>query len=94
MAVLIFAPSARQDLLDFFDYIARDKPIAAASWIDRIEEKCVLIAKTPEFGESRPEYGAGIRSSVVGRYVLFYRPINDGIEVVRIIAGDRDIRSL
>ncbi len=94
MSRLIFAPSARLDLLDIHDYIARDKPNAAANWIDRIEEKCELIAATPEFGEKRPEYGPGIRSSVVGRYVIFYRPMEDGIEVVRVIAGDRDIRSL
>lgn len=94
MASLFFAPSARQDLLDIFDYIARDKPTAAANWIDKIEEKCKLIATSPGFGERRPEYGADIRSSVVGRYVIFYRPDKDGIEVVRVIAGDRDIRSL
>jgi toxin ParE1/3/4 len=94
MPSLIFAPSARQDLLEIFNYIARDKPIAAANWIDKIEEKCKLIATMPEFGERRPEYGSEIRSSVVGRYVIFYLPIDDGIEVVRVIAGDRDIRSL
>ena len=94
MPTLIFAPSARQDLLELFDYIARDKPVAAANWIDRIEQKCKLLVTTPEFGELRPEYGTGIRSSIVRRYVIFYRPITDGIEVVRVIAGDRDIRSL
>ena len=94
MPTLIFAPSARLDLLDIFDYIARDKPNAAANWIDKIEEKCALIATTPEFGERRPEHGSDIRSSVVGRYVIFYRPMEDGIEVVRVIVGDRDIRSL
>jgi toxin ParE1/3/4 len=94
MAALIFAPSARRDLLDILEYIARDKPIAAADWIDKIEEKCQLLATMPESGENRPEYGADIRSSVVGRYVIFYRPTNDGIEVVRVVAGDRDIRSL
>ena len=94
MASLIFAPTARLDLLDIFDFIARDKPNAASNWIEKIEEKCGLIATTPGFGERRPEYGLDIRSSVVGRYVIFYRPINDGIEVVRVVAGDRDIRSL
>ena len=94
MAKLIISPSARQDLTDIFDYIARDKPIVAANWIDNIEEKCELIASTPEFGEKRQEYGVEIRSSVVGRYVIFYRPTEDGIEVVRVIPGDRDIRSL
>jgi len=94
MAKLVIAPSARQDLSDIFDYIARDKPIAAANWVEKIEEKCKLIAATPEFGERRPEYGSQIRSSVVGRYVIFFRPIESGIEVLRVIAGDRDVRSL
>jgi len=94
MATLIIAPSAQQDLSDIYDYIARDKPIAAGNWVEKIEEKCNLIAETPKFGERRPEYGADIRSSVVGRYVIFFRPIENGIEVARVIAGDRDIRSL
>ena len=94
MANLIIAPSARQDLSDIFDYIARDKPIAAANWVEIIEQKCKLIATTPEFGEQRPEYGSEIRSSAVGRYVIFFRPMCDGIEVVRVIPGDRDVRSL
>ena len=94
MAKVIMAPAAEQDLLDIFDYIARDKPVAAASWVETIEQKCRLIATTPEFGERRPELGVGIRSSAVGRYVIFFRAIDDGIEVVRVIPGDRDIRSL
>ena len=94
MPRLIFSPSARQDLTEIFDFIARDKPVAASNWIDLIEEKCKLLAETPEFGEKRPEYDANIRSSLVGRYVIFYRSIGIGIEIVRVISGDRDIRSL
>jgi len=94
MPRLMIAPSAQQDLSDIYDYIARDKPIAATNWVEKIEEKCKLIAATPEIGESRPEYSADIRSSAVGRYVIFFRPIKDGIEVARIIAGESDISSL
>ena len=94
MATLILSPSAQQDLADIFDYIARDKPRAAANWVCKIEEKCRLISTVPNFGELRPEYGREIRSSVVGRYVIFYRELEDGIQVVRVIPGDRDIRSL
>jgi toxin ParE1/3/4 len=47
-----FAPSARQDLLDIFNHIALDKPIAAANWIDKIEEKCKLMATMPGWGVS------------------------------------------
>ena len=94
MANVRIVASARQDLADIFDYIARDKPIAAGNWVSKIEEKCELIATTPEFGEVRPELGGGIRSSTLGRYVIFYRPIENGIEVLRFIPGDREIRSL
>ena len=61
MAALTISPSARQDLTDIFDYIARDKPIAAANWVDKIEEKCELVASTPEIGEKRQEYGVDVR---------------------------------
>ena len=92
--MLVISPAARQDLSDILDYIARDKPIAAAHWVEIIEQKCSLIATTPEFGEVRPEFGNGIRSSVVGCFVIFHRPIDDGIEVVRVVSGDRDFRTL
>jgi toxin ParE1/3/4 len=94
MAKLMIAPSAQQDLSDFYEYIPRDKPIAAANWVEKIEEKCKLIATTPEFGERRPEYGPHIRSCVVGRYLIFFRQIKSGIEVARVVDEDRDIRSL
>ena len=94
MANVRIVASARQDLADIFDYIARDKAIAAANWVSKIEKKCELIATTPGFGEMRPELGGDIRSSSLGRYVIFYRPIENGIEVVRVIPGDREIRSL
>lgn len=74
--------------------IARDKPVAASNWIDLIEEKCKLIAATPAFGEQRSEFGPDTRSSMVGRYVIFYRIIDAGVEVVRVISGDRDILSI
>ena len=42
MADLRIVASARQDLADIFDYIARGRPIAAGNWVRKIEEKCEL----------------------------------------------------
>jgi toxin ParE1/3/4 len=94
MASVVFAPRAREDLSSIFDYIANDKPLAAVRWLKSIQDKCGLIASAPEIGERRPEYGPDIRGTVVGRYVIFYRPLPDGVEVVRVVAGERDIRCL
>jgi len=42
-------------------------------------------------GRARPELGHGLRSFVVGQYVVFYRPSTKGIEIVRVLHGARDI---
>ena len=95
MAELVFAPLAEQDLNDILDYISRDKPEAAVHWGQKIREKCSFLADNPEIGERRPEFKTGeFRRTLVGRYVIFYRPIKHGVEIARVVRGERDIREL
>lgn len=42
-------------------------------------------------GRARPELATGVRSFPFGRYVIFYAPLDDGIDVVRVLHGARDI---
>ena len=39
----------------------------------------------------RPELGSGVRSFPVGKYVVFYLATEDGIKVIQVIHGARDI---
>ena len=94
MARLLFSDHALDDLREIHDYIARDKPTAAARWVERLEEKCSRLSHRPQLGESCPEFGTQIRRSVLGRFVIYFRALADGIEVVRVVAGDREIRNL
>ena len=89
-----YTSAATQDLEDILSYIARDKPNAAIKWIETIEDKCLLIASSPDIGEAKPLLGLGIRASVVGRYVIFHRQANERVEVLRVIPGDRNITEL
>jgi len=46
-------------------------------------------------GERRPEFATGqYRSFSVGNYVIYFRPIEDGILVARVQHGARDHRGL
>ena len=45
-------------------------------------------------GRARPELAADLRSFPVGNYIIFYRPIEDGVEIVRVLSGARDIDAL
>lgn len=42
-------------------------------------------------GRARDELAAELRSFPFGRYVIFYEPIEDGIDVVRVLHSARDI---
>jgi len=89
-----YTSAAQQDLTEIVTYLARDKPGAALSWVAKIEAKCLLIAANPSPGELQPHLGEGVRSSLVGRYVIFHRESSGRVEVLRVIPGDRDIREL
>ena len=95
MPRVIYAPDADDDLIGIVEYISHDKPNAARDWLRTIRETCETIAGQPEIGEVRPGFGIpGCRSLNVGNYVIFFRPIADGIEVSRVIHGSRDMRNL
>ena len=53
----LYTTAAQQDLVDILRYISRDKPDAAVKWVEKIEDKCMLIASQPEMGERRPQLG-------------------------------------
>jgi len=94
MSKPVYTLAARRDLADIAEYISRDKPEAALAWVDKIEAKCLVIAEHPSIGDLQPHLDLGVRASVVGRYVIFHRNVEDRLEIVRVIAGDRDIRQL
>lgn len=94
MSRCVFTDQAIQDLDEIHDFIAADDPSAAARLIDEIEQKCQAIAQAPGMGRARNELASSLRSFPVGRYVIFYRPIEGGAEITRILHGARDLKSI
>ncbi len=88
------SPQAREDLIEIWEYIAQFSEEAADKLIESIYQKAALLALSPYMGAARPELAPDLRSFVVDKYVLFYRPIDNGIKVVRVLHGARDIEQL
>ncbi len=86
-------PQAAEDILDIWDFIAEDSVDAADRWLDRMDSLLQLTATQPLMGRARPELDAGLRSLPLGRYVVFYAPTADGIDVVRVLHSARDIEA-
>ena len=67
------------------------REVAADRWVDELDEKMRLWATQPLIGRSRDELAPGLRSLAFGRYVVFYEALSEGIDVVRVPHGSRDI---
>lgn len=95
MARLTITAHARADLQEIHSHIAKDKPEAARHFVERLRAKARHLAETPGMGRSRAEdLRPGLLSFPVGEYVLFYRKQPDGIVLVRVIHGSRDLPAL
>jgi toxin ParE1/3/4 len=94
MAELVFTQLAVDDLDSILDYIAAERPQTAVRIGREIREKCEFLARHPEAGERRPELSSTHRCWTVRRWVIFYRALDDRIEIHRILDGARDLGPL
>jgi toxin ParE1/3/4 len=84
-------PQADRDLDSIWNFIASDSVRAADRQIARIGEIFEMLMLNPLAGRERRELRAGLRSFPAGNYVIFYVPVFDGIEIVRVMHGRQDI---
>lgn len=85
---------AEEDLIEIWTYIARDSPRAADRLLDRLERKSMMLAQAPRLGMARDDIAEGVRHFPVGNYVILYRLLGDGVEIVRYAHGRRRLRGL
>lgn len=88
---ILRSPRARLDLLEIWTFVAADDPAAADRLLDRFDEVLARLARKPLMARARPELEVDLRSFPVGNYVVFIRPLADGILVVRILSRHLDI---
>jgi toxin ParE1/3/4 len=85
---------ARADLLDIWEWIASDKLATADRVYDAIEKRCNSLREHPQLGRPRPEIAEGARSLVMERWFVFYRIVEDGVQIVRVVDGARDLSKM
>ena len=85
------------DLLEIHHFIGveRESPAAADRFLDELLQKLELYSESPLIGLARPDLAEEVRSFTFKRtYVVIYRPLADGIDVLRVFHGKRDYPSL
>ena len=88
------AASARRDLEEIEAWMAQHNPSRTVTFIESLADALDGLADMPLMGRARPEIRPGLRSIVHRSYVVFYRPTSEGILVLRVIHGARDIAKM
>ncbi|MFC4486849.1 type II toxin-antitoxin system RelE/ParE family toxin [Tepidiphilus baoligensis] len=91
MARLIFLPQAEADLEAIGDYIARQNPRRAVSFVCELRAQCRKIAQAPKAYRPRPELGPGLHSCAYGNYLVLFFEEPGLVRIVRVLHGAMDI---
>ena len=84
--------AATADLDAIWLYVVEQGSLDAADrLIDDITERFPLLATHPGIGTARDDLAPGLRGFPVGDYLIFYRRDRDGIDIVRVLHGSRDL---
>lgn len=85
---------ARQDIIDVSEFIGRDNPVRALSFVRELRAKIAMAATAPQTYRERPELKPGVRAVRHGRYLIFFRVEQEAMEVLRVWHGARDTSNL
>ncbi|APB34255.1 plasmid stabilization system protein [Gloeomargarita lithophora Alchichica-D10] len=90
-----FTIPASRDVEAIMDYLADNHNFDVAErFLGMIDNKCRRLATFPSMGRKRDELAPNIRSFPIYDYLIFYREIAAGIEVLRVVSGYRDLQDL
>ena len=93
MPTLIVSPLAEEDLEEIWSFVAERDVEVADRLMDEITGRFDHLLAYPEAGRARHELLVNLRSLPVKRYVIFYQPTDDGVEIFRVLHGSRDVQS-
>ena len=90
----IISQPAIKDLEKIIDYFSSRNVDAGERFINEFEKKCKNLTNFPNMGRSYDDIKPSLRGLPLAGYIIFYRIIDDGIEIIRVVSGYRDLESL
>lgn len=94
MRRLRYGNAARRDLIAIARFIrdASSSRSIGEGFAKTLQQRCERLARLPGLlGRQRPELRPDIRSLTFREYVIFFRYLDDSVEIVRILERHRDV---
>jgi plasmid stabilization system protein ParE len=89
--IVVFTEEAEDDLEEIGDWIAKDNPPRAVSFVQELVSTCADLAEAPmAYPIVLRLKRFGVRRRVYGDYLIFYRVVGETVEISHILHGARD----
>lgn len=85
---------ATQDLNAIADYFTANNLDAGERFFNEFNRKCQQLVTFPNSGKSYAQIRPDLRGLSFEGYIIFYRVLNDGIEILRVVSGRRNLPSI
>jgi toxin ParE1/3/4 len=101
MARVIKRVAAKRDLVDHFVFLGENASLEIARrFLQSANHTFEILARMPEIGASRKFRNAHFENVRMWRvndfekYLIFYRPLKEGAEILRVVHGARNLEDL
>ncbi|MHB2266210.1 type II toxin-antitoxin system RelE/ParE family toxin [Aliihoeflea sp. PC F10.4] len=89
---LAFTRQAETDFEDIATFVSHRSMRGALTFVESIERASGIIGNHPHAGRLAPETGnAQVRRFAIPPYSIYYRILNDRLEILRLLHGARDL---
>ena len=100
MAIIKKRPQVISDLIEIATYIGKNNMDASDDFLSAAEQTFQQLGNLPQMGKlcqfSHPKLIEIRQQRIKGfkKYLIFYRLIDDGVDILRVIHGIRDIETI
>jgi toxin ParE1/3/4 len=94
MSKYIISPSASRDLDEIADYFLSCNVEAGERLFREFNSKCQKLVNFPYMGRSYAHVRPLLRGLPLDGYIIFYRIIDNGVKILRVVNGRQDLESL
>jgi toxin ParE1/3/4 len=94
MSLYVINVLASRDLIEIADYFAETNVEVGERFFREFNSKCQQLVSFPRSGKSYGAIRSDLRGLSLEGYIIFYRILDDGIEILRVVSGRRNLPSL
>lgn len=94
MSRYTIAPEAISDLDEISNYFLIHDVEAGERWFEAFNQKCQQLVQFPFMGRRYAHIRSDLRGLPLEGFIIFYRVQDTFIEIMRIVSGKRNLKTL